>query len=105
MPNSEMVPESFLQHLAERLKGFTDLEPQVQRDLAYLVWNYGNWQREHKGVPGHMTISYQELQHRFGRDGFKRANSAVPSALRPQRKPQSLPLRKHIRREPRARPP
>jgi hypothetical protein len=73
-----MVPESFLQHLAERLKGFTDLEPQVQRDLAYLVWNYGSWQREHEGLPGYMTISYKELQRRFRRGGFERANSAVP---------------------------
>jgi hypothetical protein len=50
----------------------------VQRDLAYLVWNYGNWQREHKGLPGYMTISYKELQRRFKRGGFERANSAVP---------------------------
>jgi hypothetical protein len=51
------------------------LEPvEIQQALAYLVWVSPARSRQHKEREGYMSISYQELDQRFGRGRFSSLN-------------------------------
>jgi len=71
------VEEPFLRSLQRGIKNFSKENPEVQHRLAMLIWNIDSKKREHSRYPGWASISYQELESQFGRDGFNQINDRL----------------------------
>ena len=66
----EAVVNSFLRFLRERINGFKAEPEDVQTGIAWLMWDCENKSREHETLSGYRSITYPELERRFGRNEF-----------------------------------
>ena len=73
----EYVPESLIRALRRGVRGFDRLQPVHQSRMAYLVWINGQSRHDHRLYEGYKTFTYQELDRRFGRGGFKKINKEL----------------------------
>jgi len=71
---ADVVPESFINRLRRDLPKFRTLSKKEQSGLAELIWQTGSYRREHLADPTASSISYQELEKKFGRGRFNEIN-------------------------------
>lgn len=68
MIRDELVLDSFLQILRRDIKGFKDEKPEVQAYLACLFFEGATDKTAHKSLEGYLSIPYQELRTKLGRN-------------------------------------
>jgi hypothetical protein len=56
---------------------YRHLAPDIQRNIASLIWQASNKRREHSGYDGAFFFTYQELDQKFGRAQFLTLNSEL----------------------------
>lgn len=71
------VPSGFLRLLRKHRPALKQEPVEIQQALAYLAWVSPARSRQHKEREGYMSISYQELDQRFGRNRFSSLNERL----------------------------
>ncbi len=71
------LSKAFLVHLRRYLPGFAGVPRPVQVALLSMIMQAPNKYREHSHNEGWASFNYQELERKFGRNGFKGINDRL----------------------------
>ncbi|MBA7495975.1 hypothetical protein ES702_06571 [subsurface metagenome] len=78
MARDDYVLEAFIRALRKKVSGFKREPDPTQHYFAKLIWESGLKHREHKTFgDDYMTIGYQELYGKFGRNKFEETNDRL----------------------------
>jgi hypothetical protein len=69
--------EGMIQMLGRVRPAFKHLAPDIQRNIASLIWQASSKRREHSAYPEAVFFTYQELDQKFGRAQFQLLNSEL----------------------------
>ena len=73
----EYFVEGMVQMLARVRPAYRSLAPDIQRSIAWVIWQASSRRREHAKYDGAVFFTYQELDQKFGRAQFLRLNSEL----------------------------
>lgn len=73
---TRIVPQPFLKALQRGVQGFSKEQEHIQQKLAFLAL-HADRRRKHKSREGFLSISYKELEQRFGRGKFIAINNRL----------------------------
>jgi len=68
MKRDELLLDSFLRKLKRDIKGFSKLDKDIQHHFGKLIWEFNSKHLQHSKYKGYISIKYQELYGKFGRN-------------------------------------
>jgi len=68
MKRDELLLDSFLRKLRRDIKDFRKLDKDIQHHFGKLIWEFNSKHLQHSKYKGYISIKYQELYGKFGRN-------------------------------------